>query len=159
MITATCKTIQGYDLLIGRTTQEQSTVSTVEDTLGKIIIPGGTIGKNGLVRIIALWRSTGSNFGATMRIKFGGNTVKQQIHTAGNQQYDNVPAYVWNQGATNAQDSSLLGAQLHNTNNVVGSWTVDTTLDVDVTFVGFVANVNRTLYFRAGLVEVFRNDA
>lgn len=157
MITAICKPV-AVDLLIGRTTQEQSTVSTVEVELGKIIIPGGTIGKNGLVRVVALWRTTGANHSATMRIKFGGNTIKQQIHTSGNQQYDNVPAYVWNQNAINAQDSSLLGAQLHNTNNVVGSWAVDTALDVDVTFTGLVANANRTLYFRAGIVEVFRND-
>ncbi len=152
------KACEKYNYLFRAETQEISTVSTSEVTLRTITVPGDSMGINGYIRAVALWRSAGGNFSKTMRVKFAGNTVKQQIHTSGNQQYDNVPAFIWNQGATNAQDSSLLGAQLHNTNNVVGSWAVDTTLDFDITFTGLVANAGNTLYLRFASVEVWRFD-
>lgn len=153
-MSVTCTSNKHWLLYCASITQEQSTTSTSEVTLGTITIPGNSMGVVGWVRIIALWRSTGGNYSGTMRTKFGGNICKQQVHTSGNNQYDPVTCYVWNQNATNAQGSGQKVSNVHLGNATVGSFAVDTTADVDITFTGLVANAGKTLYLRFASVEV-----
>ena len=118
MITATCKPVT-VDLLVGRITQEQVTSSTTEVELGKLIIPGGTMGRNGYAHIVAIFKKGVTNTTWKARIKFAGTIVKEASFTTANTVLEMLPSNIWNKNATNAQAGGHKHTTIHAFNSAI----------------------------------------
>jgi hypothetical protein len=145
--------------IIGAITEEVShTGDTNEVTLGTITVPADSMGAHGFLRIAALFRAMGAGT-HTFKIKFGGNDVKRTWYAGTTMLIDFVPAFVWNKGAVDSQETGIMWGVSHlRTPETPTSFAVDTSADVDVTFTGQNTVAGDTAYFRFGLVEAFFSD-
>lgn len=138
------------------------TGDTNETELGKITVPGNSMGAHGFIRVHALYRALrngqpGANH--TFRARFGGigGTIFS-TYTANfaNLMLDIVPKFIWNTGVTNAQGSGILQAHFHTrAGEAPYASAVDTTADVDISFTVQNANALHSAFLRSAFVEAF----
>lgn len=133
-----------------------STNTTVEELLASVIIPGGTIGANGLIRCLAFWTVTSNANVKSARIRLGGigGTIYSLLSLASS---TSGQAYciIRNAGAVDAQtgpsaSAPVFGAQTGG--SVVASY--DTTKDVEIAFTSEKAVGTDVMGLRGYSVEV-----
>ena len=124
--------------------QSGATVSvgavTTEEALATITIPGGAMGANGWVTVIASWDVTNSANTKTLRIRAGGvsGTVMYGQGFAASEIVTRV-THILNTDSETAQHALLITANAIGYGNVTGtrpSSTVDTTADWDLVITG-----------------------
>lgn len=146
--------------VIGTITDEAShTGDTNETELGKITVPGNSMGAHGFIRLYVSFRAlrTGGGTGNhTFKAYFGGSLLASYTGNFANLMLDMTPRFVWNQGATNVQSSGFRLCERHiRTAEAPFAATKDTTADVDITFTVQNAVAAHTAYLRAVFVEAF----
>jgi hypothetical protein len=104
---------------------------TNENTLVSVTIPGGSLGPNGWIEVLATWSFTGSTNAKNMRVKYGGTTFNNRaVSTAANISLQ-VLAVIRNRGLTNSQFSmGGTGADgVGTSNNAPSTGNIDSTAD------------------------------
>lgn len=153
-VTAACE--NHWKCTYGAITEEQTTTSATEVTLGTITIPGDSMGPTGCVMIAVDWRADGGTASKTMRVKFDGTVIKEAVGTGNSWGVDMAHIYVWNKNDTSAQGASFKHSWVHSRiGEPARNLTADTTSDVDVTFTGFAASSN-TVHLRFAFVKVYQ---
>lgn len=145
--------------VIGAITVEAShTGDTSETEVGKITMPANSMGLKGFVRISVFWRWEGTG-NKTIRIKFGGSTVKTTTASGALTMVDDLPTFVWNQNDAAVQSSGILLGNVHaRPGEMPFAGTIDTTADVDITFTVENAVASATSRLRFAAVEAFYQD-
>lgn len=134
---------------------------TTEDILASIVIPGGSMGKSGLLRVSTFWSMTNNANVKTGRIRLGGigGTQFATLALASLLTAADI-RIIFNRGVTNSQ--------LGNVVSLVGAWgtsavalitgAVDTTLDQTLVITGQKATAGDALVLEAYIVEQLRSD-
>ena len=142
-------------------TASSVTGTTAETTLYSLVIPGGTIKANGLLRIIALWSFTGSTNSKTFKFKLGGTEFySPSTVTAANISLQSQQI-IRNRNSASSQIAS--GSSTANPGVGFGFFTVaphigtvDTSVDQTLIITGQLANAAETITLESVVVEVMR---
>jgi len=133
------------------------TGTTAETVIAQAVIPGGLIGRNGRVKIEALWNYSNNANAKTLKAKFGGVTVAQLGATTTNSTRWSVS--VCNAGSEDEQVMPSPGVNIATTDggstatdNTSGA--VDTSADVVVSLTVALASAADTVRLQAWGVVV-----
>ncbi len=153
------KSTLGMGYVLGRGPSSAAvalTGTTSETSLNSIIIPGGLLGPTGLLRVTALYSTTGSASNKTIKMMFGGAfdfAAGMTVSTAGAFSFlklrtvqntgDNRQVYFQSWGETGSNGAA----------NGIGA--VNTKLDQLLDFRAILANAADTITLESWLVEVF----
>lgn len=131
------------------------TGDTVEYTFRNVVIPGGSIGKNGYVEIITGWEMTGNTNNKTMRMYFGASLVSSAVVAASNVT-NQGSKFVMNAGAENAQIAVSQGSTFGygSATSGVTSPAENTAADVTISIRGLLAVSTDTLTLRQLIVRI-----
>lgn len=110
--------------------------NTSENTLLTLVIPGGLMGPNGVLKFESLWATTGSTNAKTCRIRVNGTAVQSLNINAGSTLANWMMMDLHNLGSETAQIGPPLGATTYS--NLLGvapaTYSFDTGKDLTVTF-------------------------
>lgn len=134
------------------------TGTVAETSLRSIVIPGGSLGPNGSLRIYAVYSMTPSVNAKTLRCKLGGLEIYSAYQvTSATVGSLNKQRVVQNRGAQNAQITypgwNELGVNGGGNPNLTGA--IDTSVDQVLDFTGQLALGTETLTLESFLVELF----
>lgn len=77
------RTALGLQFVLARSFVPASiTGTTVETTLGTVLVPGGILGPNGMLRLVSWWSYTNNANTKTLRSRLGGQQVHGKAETA-----------------------------------------------------------------------------
>ena len=140
------------------TVEASHTGDTDETEVGKITVPGGSMGPNGVVRIFTSFRGMGAGY-HYFRIYFGGLEIKETYYAANNLMVDVLPTFVWNRDSVSSQGSGHGHANVHvRTTEAPFNGEVDTSQDVDISLRVKNAVPGETAYLSFVFVEAFYRD-
>lgn len=134
--------------------QASVTGTTAETTLATILIPAGAIGKNGALRITAVWRAGANNANVKSVIyRYGGVTITSSGVTSALTYQDQ--RVMFNRGAQNSQVTynGTAGYGAGSSVNVITT-SVDSSVAQNLTLSATLANSTDTVFLEAFLVEV-----
>jgi hypothetical protein len=128
------------------------TGTTVETTLASVVVPGGSLGANGRLRITTLWSYPNSANSKTLKTKFGATTFFSvaQSTTA----TDRHQTEIANRGVTNSQVGAGLTAAFGTSGSAAVTASLDTTQDQTLAITGQLANAGETLTLETYMVEI-----
>lgn len=127
------------------------TGTTVETVLASIVVPGGIMGQNGILRITAFWSYPNSANNKSCRIKLGG----VQLNSVGNTTSVSLQTMVLirNRGAANSQ-ICIAGSGVGSSAIAPAVGAVDTTVDQVLAITGTLALDTETITLEGYTVEV-----
>ncbi|MBI5887079.1 MAG: hypothetical protein HZB85_10950 [Deltaproteobacteria bacterium] len=136
------------------------TGNTNEATLFSVVIPGGAMGANGVLRVTELWSWTASANAKTRRVKFGGVSFQQRSYAGG-------ATGIGEQQCTllsnrNSQSSQVAYGYNTASFNILTSGTTPKTISVDasvdqvLSITGQLGNAGETMTLEAVMVEVLK---
>ena len=136
------------------------TGDTIQTTIHKTVLPGGSMGPNGVVRISSIWRVTVGGGGQWWtRINFGGTNLAR-FSTTVQLGLDSRLIKIWNKGDATAQghmQNTMLMHQ-HSANSAIDSMAKDTTQDIDIDFTAQCGNAAHVVTLAFAMVEVQYRD-
>lgn len=160
------------NLLTGRQTGAQSIlafdaagfttpIDTTEDILATIVVPGGAMGKTGILRVSTWWSMTNNANVKTARVRLGGIGGTQfmtlalaSLLTAADTRF------IMNRGAANSQIGNVV--------SLIGAWgssavalitgAIDTSIDQSLVITGQKATAGDALVLEAYLIDMLRSD-
>jgi|SRR5215203_3192018 len=128
-----------------------------ETTLATVTIPGGAMGKNGLVRITAMWTFINSANNKVTRIRFGGQSLSGLTHTT-TSLYREMKD-IANRNAENSQigtPAAIGGGGFGTSTAAKVETTVDTSAAVNITFTATLTLDTESITLESYLVELIR---
>lgn len=133
------------------------TGTVTETALATIKVPAKVMGKDGRIRVSALWSMPNSANNKTFRVRFGGMTgtaFHQETYASGVQS-SRVVIEISNRGSASSQVGGAAGYPGVGTNSGVPIVSaVNTDLDVDVCLTAQLANSGETVKLESYLVEL-----
>ena len=116
-----------------------STIATTETQIASVLVPGGTLGPNGTLRLTTLWEHSDNTGNKTMTLRFGvegtGGTSFWTFSTINSTTINMLS--IRNRNATNSQLGNLPAAGGYGTMTVpFSTGAIDTTVDQYITFTG-----------------------
>lgn len=133
---------QGAGTFAQSAAPQSVTGTTSETTLATITIPGGAMGANGRVEVMALFSYTNSANNKTLRVKFGGTTMANAVPTTSASYAASATIANRNSVSSQVANGSLAPGA---TGAAVAAATADTTADVVLTITGQLANAGETI--------------
>jgi hypothetical protein len=117
--------------------QNTTITGTGDQVAATIAIPGGTLGTNKGLRVTGVIRRTTGSGTLVVKVKYGGSTVSGTTlsATGGNIVF---VAYVWGDGATNAQRGGIVTTYNGSNLVAVGTSAVDSTASQNLTIEGLL---------------------
>ena len=148
-----------FEIIGAITVAASHTGDTNETELGKITVPGNSMGPNGSLRIWSTWQTLLSGGNKNMKVKWGGQILESQVW-AGTGCGSFTPLHIWNTGATNSQKSQdwAMAVGHLKAGGTVEVAAKDTTADVDITFTGQLGNAGDTVALEFALVERYYSN-
>ncbi len=133
-----------------------STNTTAEELLATVVIPGGTIGANGIIRCLAFWTVTNNTNVKSARIRLGGfgGTIYHLLSLASSSSGQAL-CIIRNTGVVDAQNGMNSAALPFGTTSsgiVISAY--DTTKDLEVAFTSEKATGTDIMALRGYSVEV-----
>lgn len=130
------------------------TGTTAETTLATVVIPGGSMGPNGILRVTTLWSYPTSANAKTLRAKLGGTAFLEvaastTVSFQGFTLIRNRNSQAIQVGAPKAHAQG--GAGVTAQSGTTG--TVDTSVDQNLVFSGQLGSAAETLTFESYLIE------
>lgn len=143
--------------VIGVITEEAShTGDTNPAIVGTITVPANSMGEHGILRIHADWRAEGAGT-HYFYMQFAGHNIRWYWSTGTNLIVDFPDTFVWNKGDAGEQGMGVTWVAYARTAESVGSMSVDTAADVDVTFVVENSDASAEGFLRFALVEAYHS--
>lgn len=146
---------QGAGAIAQDATPQSITGTLTETTLATITIPGGLMGANGQVEIVAFWSFTSSANIKTLKVKFGAATIQNSSQTTNTVQQTYLR--VANRNSAASQVAFVVGATsgLGATGGAVVTAANDTASDVQIQITGQLANTGETITLESYIVKLF----
>lgn len=135
-------------VLAAQNTEVVSPNSTGENTVYSFIVPGGTIGTNGSLRISTQFTCTNNANTKTLRIKFGGVTLlsTSAVNAAGAVQFLKIA----NRDSVSAQISGVVASGPSGT---ITTTSIDTSIAQNIEVTVQKANAGDTLILQSVIIE------
>lgn len=137
------------------------TGTTSETTLGSVIIPGGSMGANGIIRATVLFSYTASSNNKTLRVRLGGlaGTAFHQIVPT-TSSFHQAVIMIRNRNSITSQVSA---PALNNTSFTVASGTlatgsINTADNQTLVITGQLANTSETITLETFSVEILKQS-
>lgn len=136
------------------------TGTTSETTLATVKIPGGIMGKRGMLRVVSLWTPTGAGGTKDLRMRMGaGGPSPFYTQFSSNLMYYDADRYIANR---NTELQQIVRAQNNlqsSTTNGVQVTNIDTRSDFDLIFTGKLAVGTDSITLEMYLIELVQPPA
>jgi hypothetical protein len=135
------------------------TGTVAETVAASIIIPGRSMGKNGILRVTSRWSYPNSANGKTFRIRFGGLTGTRFLDVTATTTVafqDQRMIANRNNEALQIGNSMGIGGGFGSTTSSLATSAVDTTQDAELVITGELASAAETMTLEAYIVELLR---
>lgn len=147
---------QTHTILAASATSLSGAADTNENTLATILVPAGSMGASGMIRVTTLWSANNSVNNKIFRIKFGGTQFSGRVVSSTTLTfYDQV--LISNRTAS-TQVSNQTNGVFGISTAAVATGTVDTTVNQNVTLTVQKASGADTATLESYLVELIRAD-
>lgn len=129
------------------------TGTVAQTTLATIVVPGGSMGLNGCLRVLARYSCTSSTNAKTFKTNFGGTTfISPGTASSGILGFVTL-CYIWNRNSVSSQigfgDSGGIGGIA-----VSNTGSINTATDQNITITGTLGNTGETITLEAYTVEL-----
>jgi hypothetical protein len=149
-----------HPIVLGQSAVQSSVTGTAAETvLASIVIPGGSMGPYGVVRVHSLWSVTNSANTKTLRVRFGGLTGAQYMAVAlGAALTAQELTLIRNRGSQASQVgfANTPAASLGSSSTALVTSSVDTSADVQLVITGQLATTTESIVLESFSVELLK---